>query len=181
MRSMTLLVASFLITGLVVDCVHSASPTKRQLCTEEVLAQPRLSCNIQVATLTEGAIEKYLANQVPQIVEQVVAAESKGESLEGQMAVAQTIVETAEYYGLSYEEVATGGKYTSPDPYDEVSDSVKEACHRVICLGERVTEEPIMWFYSTAGGFYSKWHETSPNLEYVITIGAHKFFALKEA
>ena len=39
------------------------------------------------------------------------------------------------------------------------------------------TDEPIRYFYSTASGFYSAWHESS--LEYVMTIGNHRFFKEK--
>ena len=111
---------------------------------------------------------------VPEIVERVVAAESRGESMEGQMAVAQTIMNTANHYGLSYEQVALGGKYTDPVPYELVTDSVKEACYRVMYLGETVVDEPIMWFYSTKSGYISNWHENS--LQFVVQIGNHKFF-----
>lgn len=117
---------------------------------------------------------------VPEIVERVVAAEARGESIENQMAVAQTILETSVATCSSISDVATNGQYAPPVQPDLVTDSVREACYRVLYIGERVTEEPIRYFYSTGGGFYSKWHETSPNLEYVTTIDDHKFYKLKE-
>lgn len=107
----------------------------------------------------------------------VVAAESMGEPLEGQMAVAQCIRETALATGMTPEQVVKApNQYTSPISLDAVSESVREACERVLINGESVTEEPIRYFYSIVGGFVSSWHENS--LTYVITIGNHKFFKI---
>lgn len=117
--------------------------------------------------------------QPSELVQRVVAAESRSESLEGQMAVAQTIYETSCATGQTPDEVVfVPNQYAEPISYDLVTDSVREACYKVFILGEKVTEEPIRWFYSTAGGFYSEWHETSSNLEYVMSIGVHKFYKL---
>ena len=108
----------------------------------------------------------------------VVAAESRGEPLEGQMGVAQTIHETAKATGQTPEQVVkVPGQYAPPTSMANVNDSVREACERVFVFNEKVTEEPIRYFYSTVGGFYSRWHENS--LEYVMTIGNHKFFKAK--
>jgi hypothetical protein len=58
-----------------------------------------------------------------------------------------------------------------------VNDSVREACERVFINGESAVDEPIRYFYSIRNGGYSSWHENK--LEYVITIGNHKFFKAK--
>ena len=111
-------------------------------------------------------------------VMRVVAAESMGEPFEGQMAVAQCIYETSKATGKTPEQVVKQpGQYASPVGMSLVNDSVREACDRVFNNGEKVTDEPIRYFYSTVGGFVSKWHENS--LEYVMTIGNHKFFKAK--
>lgn len=108
----------------------------------------------------------------------VVAAESRGEPLEGQMAVAQCIHETAKATGRTPEQVVKQpNQYASPTSIENVNDSVREACERVFIFDEKVTSEPIRYFYSTVGGFTSKWHENS--LTYVMTIGNHKFFKAK--
>ena len=161
-----------------VDCVPSASVNESLKCTESEVVRQRTDPYDHVECSVQPTFEEPIP-VVPEIVEQVVAAESRGESLEGQMAVVQTIMETANYYNLSYEEVAMSSKYTDPVPYDLVTDSVREACYRVIYLGEKAVDEPIMWFYSTRGGFYSSWHETSKTIEYVTTIGNHKFYKLR--
>jgi hypothetical protein len=96
------------------------------------------------------------------------------------MAVAQCIKETSKVTGMTPEQVVKQvnpngtRQYAPPDDMSAVNDSVREACERVFINGEKVTDEPIRYFYSTGGGFVSNWHENS--LEYVMTIGGHKFF-----
>ena len=113
-------------------------------------------------------------------VVRVVAAESRGEPYEGQLAVAQCIAETAKRSLLNPEEVVKQvnkngtRQYAQPIAESEVTQSVRDACLDVFVYGSRATDEPIQYFYSTKNGFYSKWHENS--LEFVVQIGNHKFF-----
>lgn len=110
----------------------------------------------------------------------VVAQECWGEPYDGQMAVAQCILDTAQLRNMTPEEVVKlPGRYASPLDYDKAKSAVEDACIAVFILGERITPEPIEYFYSTAGGKYSHWHET--DLTHVMTIGNHKFFKTKEA
>lgn len=108
------------------------------------------------------------------LVERVVTAESGNQTLDGQMAVAQCILNTAEAMDLRPDAVVLApNQYADPAAREQVTDSVREAVRRVFDDGERVTEEPIRFFYAprySAG----RWHEAA--LEYVITIGGHKFF-----
>ena len=109
-----------------------------------------------------------------QYVERVVMAESGNQTIEGQMAVAQCIRNTAEVKGkTAYQVVTTPGQYATPQPETVATDSVKEACYRVFHDGEEVVSATIQWFYNPSRG-YSSWHESK---NYVTTIGAHKFFA----
>lgn len=104
----------------------------------------------------------------------VVAAECRGESLEGQMAVAQVIQERADARNMTPEEVVKEkNQFAAPVSMDLVNDTVREACERVFINGEKVTDKPIKYFYSTRGGFVSAGHEKKT---YVMTIGYHKFF-----
>lgn len=113
-------------------------------------------------------------------VVRVVAAESRGEPYEGQLAVAQCIAETAKRSLMNPEEVVkqvnSNGtrQYAQPIETSEVTQSVRDACLDVFVYGLCATDEPIQYFYSTKNGFYSKWHENS--LEFVVQIGNHKFF-----
>lgn len=105
----------------------------------------------------------------------VVAAESRGEPYEGQAAVAQCILETSEKRMMTPEEVVKmKNRYAIPCETQEEKDLVMDACIDVFIHGEKAFDEPIEYFYSTRGGFVSDWHEN--NLEYVATIGNHKFF-----
>lgn len=106
-------------------------------------------------------------------VVRVVMGESGNQSIDGQMAVAQCIQNTANATGMDIYEVVTQPKqYTSPYQ-GELTSSVVEACMRVFINGEKVVNENIRWFYNPSNG-YSAWHESKT---YVTTIGAHRFFA----
>ena len=107
-------------------------------------------------------------------VAKVVAAEAGNKSLKGQMAVAQTIRERADAWHMTYDEVVNQkNQYTTPNPNLPVTKTTVEACERVFDNEESVCAQPIKWFYSTAGGFYSDFHESK---DYVMTVGNHKFF-----
>ena len=129
----------------------------------------------EVVAYSAPPVEEPKLNYDYDYVLRVVAAESRGEPLEGQIGVAQCIRETAKATGQTPEQVVkVKNQYASPVSMDLVTDSVREACERVFINGESITDEPIRYFYSTGGGFVSKWHENS--LTYVLTIGNHKFF-----
>ena len=142
----------------------------------------------------EQELEESLVQQEARIPEfgydyeyvmRVVAAESRGEPYEGQLAVAQCIRETSECTMMTPEEVVKQvnkngtRQYAQPVDISVVTDSVRDACCDVFVHGISATDEPIRYFYSTVGGFYSAWHENS--LEYVTTIGNHRFFTERGA
>lgn len=114
------------------------------------------------------------------IVEQVVMQECGHEPYEGIVAVAQCIYNTAIYKGMSPAGVVSvPGQYSSPSK-EAANENVKMAVSQVFDREEFYVEEPIMYFYAPKYSSGS-WHESSPNLEYVCTIGGHKFFKLKGA
>ena len=140
---------------------------------------------IKMPEMTEEDIEFELLCQqeakMPELawdfehVVAVVAAECRGEPYEGQVAVCQCILETSIARGITPEEVVDmPNRYADPLNNEEAKELVRDACINTFILGERATDEPIEYFYSTVGGFESYWHETA--LEYVMTIGNHKFF-----
>ena len=106
------------------------------------------------------------------LVERTVAAEARGEPLEGQVAVAQTIYQRCIDGNLTIEEVLVPGQYASPYK-GEIPDTTKEAVSLVFDLGVMAVSEPIMAFYAPAYGT-SGWHENK--LEFVCEIGSHRFF-----
>lgn len=110
------------------------------------------------------------------IVERVVMAESGNQPLEGQMAVAQCILNTAEAEGMRPDAVVLApNQYAKPAKPESVTTSIKTAVSAVFDHGSKVTDEPIRFFYApkySAG----RWHESA--LQHVITIGDHKFFKI---
>ena len=121
-------------------------------------------------------IRYYLTEKERDIVERVVMAESGDQPLDGQIAVAQCILNTAEATAKRPDAVVLSpGQYAKPA--SSVSDSVKQAVSAVFDHGVTVTDEPIRFFYAPRYSSGS-WHEKS--LEYVCTIQDHKFFKIPE-
>ena len=141
---------------------------------EEVVEEPEEEIE-ETADISEEAIESgprfYLSDYERAELESLVMAESGAESYEGQMGVAQCILNACEKENKKPSEIAIMYRYTkhrvSPN------ESVKEAVRAVFDRGEVVTEENILYFYAPAI-VYSEWHETQT---YVTTIGGHRFFA----
>lgn len=156
---------------LAVSCSHSDAQTDTE---ERTVTYTKKTENRELQK-TSCDVNYDPPPVVSEYVERVVAAESRGESIEGQMAVAQCIRTTAEVTGQTPEQVVkVKNQYAQPVSASEVTDSVREACYRVFYIGESVVDDDIRYFYATTGDFYSAWHEE--NLEYVTSIGNHKFF-----
>lgn len=115
------------------------------------------------------------------VIECIVAGEAKGESMEGKMAVAQTILNAMVKDGLSASDVRKQYQYSGWD--DELQNSnsecwaeVCDAVSRIFDDGESVTENPILFFYAPKW-VDSKWHRSLPHDQ---TIGGHSFHYLEE-
>ena len=110
-----------------------------------------------------------------EIVARVVQSEARGEGYEGQVLVAQCILNTAEATGLRPDAVVLQrNQYAAPAKCAD--ESVKKAVQAVFIDGYTITDEPIRYFYAPKYT-YSKWHENS--LCYVLTHGGHRFFKAK--
>lgn len=107
------------------------------------------------------------------LIEQVVAAESRGEPYDGQVAVAQCILNACLKDDITPAQAIKKYGYTSNRV--KATDSVKEAVSAVFDRGEGVTDEPITFFYAHNIAT-SDWHESQT---FVIEIANHRFF--KEA
>ena len=114
-------------------------------------------------------------------IQYIVAGETKGESMEGKMAVAQCILHGMVKSGWSAERVRIEYKYSGWDDELENTNSeawaeVVEAVSRVFDDGELISDKPILYFYAPK---YSdgKWHET---LEFSFELSGHRFFYLDE-
>lgn len=108
-------------------------------------------------------------------VVRVVGAEARGEPFAGILAVAQCIADTAERSGQTPEQVVKSGQYTSPVSRSctDNMETVNEACLIVFAEHQKPFEEPIEYFYSTANGGYSAWHESQV---FCYEIGNHRYF-----
>lgn len=107
------------------------------------------------------------------LVERVVMAEAGGEPYQGQMAVAQCILNASALRHLAPAQVVEVLKYTKARP--EPTESVKRAVSAVFDDGATVFDREVIYFYAPALT-RSTWHEAQIH---VATIGCHKFF--KEA
>lgn len=88
-------------------------------------------------------VEPYfpLTDEERELVERVVAAEARGESIECQMAVAQTILDRAVSRGQSITEVCTA-PYQFADPYQgDISEKTQEAVFLVFDNGAKVFDK----------------------------------------
>ena len=111
-----------------------------------------------------------LTTQERDLVERVVAAESRGEIVEGQMAVAQVIKNRSELWKESITEVVLAkAQFAAPYP-GEVSDQTKEAVSRVFDKGEIVFSEPVTHFFSGTDPYWASSKACRG------MIGRHKFY-----
>ena len=173
------LVAIALIGGITTIAViaekttHNAPEVQR---VETVVKTPKTSREAKngTADTTKKASASFaLTEEQRTLIEQVVSAESRGEPYDGQVAVAQCILNACLKDGITPEQAIKKYKYTGARV--EPTDSVKKAVAAVFDRGEGVTEEPIMYFYAPAL-VESKWHESQ---DFVVEIQNHRFF--KEA
>lgn len=111
----------------------------------------------------------------------MVAGESKGESYEGQWAVAQCIYQACINDGLQPSEVRIEYKYSGWDEnleFDnpELWTQIEEIVSRVFDYGEMCVDDEILWFYAPRWmkNGISEWHESQ---RFVVEIGGHLFFA----
>lgn len=103
-------------------------------------------------------------------VERVVMAEAGGECYEGQVLVAQCILNAAEKLDQRPPEVFETLSYAGGRP--EPTQSVRDAVAAVFDDGEIYINEPILYFYAPAR-VTSEWHESQI---FVIERGGHRFF-----
>lgn len=103
-------------------------------------------------------------------IQSVVMAEAGAEPYEGQMAIAQCILNACIKDDIRPTEAIKKYKYTSHRP--EPTLSVKAAVSAVFSRGEKVLSDDTIYFYAP-DRCVSSWHESQ---QYVATIGGHRFF-----
>lgn len=124
----------------------------------------------QAETTTAPAAFYELTSEERTLIEKVVSAESRGEPYEGQVAVAQCILNGCLKEGLRPAEVLKKYHYTKARVTP--TDSVRKAVAAVFDRGEGVTDEPIIYFYNPHI-CVSEFHESQI---FVIEIQNHRFF-----
>lgn len=179
------ILAGLIIINIILSCVTLSLATDNAEAPNEG-ESPEIEQTVIHTTeeVNKAAIEVEETHQEPiatfsltseqrTLIEQVVAAESIGEPYEGQVAVAQCILNACKKDGITPEQAIEEYNYTSRRA--EPSDSVKKAVSAVFEHDDSVTEEPIIYFYAP-DRVTSDWHESQI---FVIEIGNHRFF--KEA
>ncbi len=176
-QTAVLLTAAVMVAGIgvAVSTIGTDRPTAADLPTPTA-EQPAVviqtpAASTQTPEPTEAPVRFYLSASERDTVERVVMAESGGESFEGQMLVAQCILNAAEKHGVDPSEAVVLYSYTKsrPDPTQRVKDAVAAVFDR----GETVVDEPILYFYNPAL-VTSDFHESQI---FVIEEGGHRFFA----
>lgn len=122
-------------------------------------------------------VEPYftLSAEERELVERVVAAEARGEKIEVQMAVAQTIMDRCTSRGQTVTEVCTA-PYQFAEPYQgEVSEKTQDAVFLVFDSGEKVFDE-VTHFYAHKLIDPPYWTESK---EFKGEIGGVRFYADK--
>ncbi len=122
---------------------------------------------------TEPAAFYELTDEERDLIERVLSAECRGEPYEGQVAVAQCLLNACLKHDIRPAEAIVKYKYTKHR--EEPTASIRRAVAAVFDRGEGVTDEPILYFYNPAIGC-GDFHETQ---DFVLEIQNHRFF--KEA
>lgn len=173
-QASVLMAAAAIVAGIVM--VVSTVATERPAASDAAEEQPAVVVTTPAGSSetldpTEVPVRFYLSASERDTVERVVMAEAGGESFEGQMLVAQCILNAAEKESVQPSEAVVIYSYTSsrPDP----TQSVKDAVAAVFDRGEVAIDAPVMYFYNPAL-VTSNWHESQI---FVAEVGGHRFFA----
>ena len=162
MKNITIIALCVVMLGVGMAEVSRTSPTAWAVEPDEP--------NQLAETVLQSTARYALTAAERDTVERVVMAEAGAEPYEGQIAVAQCILNACELEDMRPDEIVIEYQYTDkrPDPTDEVKATVSA----VFDYGETVTDAEILYFYAPAL-CESEWHETQ---EYVMTVGGHRFF-----
>lgn len=180
-QAAVLLTAAVIVAGIgaVISTIAGGRENATEL-PEPTAEQPAVvvttpASSTQTPEPTEAPARFYLSASERDVVERVVMAESGGESYEGQMLVAQCILNGAEKQGVQPSEAVEIYQYAGARP--KPTQSVKDAVAAVFDRGETVVDEPVLYFYNPAI-VESEWHESQI---FVIEVGGHRFFAERSA
>lgn len=160
MKNITIIALCAVMLGVGMAEVSRTSPTAWAVEPDEP----------EQSTVLQSTARYALTAAERDTVERVVMAEAGAEPYEGQIAVAQCILNACEREDVRPDEIVVEYQYTDNRP--EPTDEVKAAVSAVFDCGETVTDAEILYFYAPEL-CDSEWHESQ---EYVMTIGGHRFF-----
>ena len=124
----------------------------------------------RVVNFSQGKHE--LTDDERALAEQIVACEAGADSLEGQMAVAQCLYDSAVLDGLTIQQVFK--KYGYSTLYNRKVTAENElAVSMVFDYGAKISDKPIQWFVTPAAAPGS-WHEQGAT--FAGQFGAHRFY-----
>ncbi len=124
----------------------------------------------RVANFNQGKHE--LTGDERALAERIVACEAGADSLEGQMAVAQCLYDSAVLDGLTVQQVFK--KYGYSTLYNRKVTAENElAVSMVFDYGAKISDKPIQWFVTPAAAPGS-WHEQGAT--FAGQFGAHRFY-----
>lgn len=124
----------------------------------------------RVVNFSQGKHE--LTDDERALAEQIVACEAGADSLEGQMAVAQCLYDSAVLDGLTIQQVFR--KYGYSTLYNRKVTAENElAVSMVFDYGAKISDKPIQWFVTPAAAAGS-WHERGAT--FAGQFGAHRFY-----
>lgn len=157
--------------------LYNSSPS-----TANVIQQEEKGPEVIVETVVETRIVNFgqgkreLTDDERALAEQIVACEAGADSLEGQMAVAQCLYDSAVLDGLTIQQVFK--KYGYSSLYNrKVTEENELAVSMVFDYGAKISDKPIQWFVTPAAAPGS-WHERGAT--FAGQFGAHRFYYNKE-
>lgn len=124
----------------------------------------------RIVNFSQGKHE--LTDDERALAEQIVACEAGADNLEGQMAVAQCLYDSAVLDGLTIQQVFK--KYGYSTLYNRKVTAENElAVSMVFDYGAKISDKPIQWFVTPAAA-PSSWHEQGAM--FAGQFGAHRFY-----
>ena len=143
-----------------------------------IVQQEEKEPEVIVETVVETRIVNFsqgkheLTEDERALAEQIVACEAGADSLEGQMAVAQCLYDSAVLDGLTIQQVFK--KYGYSTLYNRKVTAENElAVSMVFDYGAKISDKPIQWFVTPTAAPGS-WHEREAT--FAGQFGAHRFY-----
>jgi len=183
-RPISFLPLLFILIGIILICISlqaiiNVSVDSRldylENRTTEVENAPYNVLNSDVVQTTQDGIKQpenacyFINDSEREIIERVVSAESKGESYEGKMAVAQTILDRCVAWDMTPVEVVTADSQYADMNNGGISEDTKNAVREVFDYGYRVFDDYTTHFYSGVEPYWASSKESRG------IIGNHRF------